>query len=157
MNLTEHIRKLIAVYGYKETIIARPQEVREILFYYKITPSLNQVKCAINRDLHYILYGTKPVTKSSNFHPCDCGNPAPHITDACQQALALEKAGVIPNYHCVICQMYGDNHYADPHGIVWVNGSAACELNRQILKRTEHQDRQMRRDMTYAFGAAIST
>lgn len=30
MKLTEHIRKLIAVYGYKETIIARPQEVRDL-------------------------------------------------------------------------------------------------------------------------------
>lgn len=105
MKLAKHIRRLITVYGFRETVITRPKDVREILFCYKITPSLNQVKCAINRDLHYILYGTKPELKSSPFHPCDCGNPNPHITDACKQSIAAQLAGEIPNYHCSIYQI----------------------------------------------------
>ena len=87
------------------------------------------------------------------FH-CDCGNPTPHITDACKAALAAEQAGMVPNYHCVICQMYGEDMYADAHGCVWINGMTACELNRQIAERTSRQDSRMQEEMA---ATALST
>jgi hypothetical protein len=151
MSLAKHIRRLITVYGYSETIIQSPSLVRRILLCYKVTPSLNQVKRAINKDVYYILYGKTPVARKTIFR-CDCGNPTAHVTDACKQAMALERDGImLPEYHCSICQTWGDSRYADSNGVVWVDGLPACEFNQRLIARTRHQDEQMRRDMTYAF------
>ena len=105
----------------------------------------DELQFALN-ELKAALYEIPPAFQ------CDCGNPTPHITDACKAAQAAEQSGMTPNYHCVICQMYGEDMYADAHGRVWING--ACELNRQIAERTSRQDSRMREEMA---ASAFST
>lgn len=78
---------------------------------------------------------------------CNCGNPTPHVTDACKAARAAEESGITPNYHCVVCQMYGEDRYADPHGRVWIFGKTACQLNREIAERTARHDNRMREEI----------
>jgi hypothetical protein len=145
MTLRQHIRRLITVYGYHETIIGRPKEVREVLFLYGVTPSLNQVKQAIRKHTEYILYG-RILTE------CECGNPRLHDFAACRESMEAEEAGSVPYYHCETCELYGHDRYADANGVVWIDCQMACEFRRRLLERTFRADEQMRRDMTYAFG-----
>lgn len=81
--------------------------------------------------------------------PCYCGNPTPHDSDACEQArIAEHDYGITPNYHCIICQKFGEDLYADPQGGVWIDGITACELNRQIAQHENNQHIRMREEMT---------
>jgi len=143
MTLAKHIRKLIAVYGYRETIIARPKEVRATLFLYNVTPSLGQVKQAIRKHTHYILHGVKL--------ECLCGNPQAHDYDACMRARDFERNYGRVNYHCDACELYGEDRYADANGVVWINGLMACEFKRRLVARTRREDERMRRDMAYIY------
>jgi hypothetical protein len=145
MKLAKHIRRLITVYGYRETIITRPKEVRQTLFMYDITPSLSQVKQAIRKHTQYILYGKTGLE-------CQCGNPRVHDYMACLKFIDAERSGTPPDYHCDACQLYGDDRYADANGVVWVEGLMACEFKRRLIEQTRREDEQMRRDMIYAFG-----
>ena len=144
MTLAKHIRRLIVVYGYRETIIARPKEVREALFCYKVTPSLNQVKQAIRKHTQYILHGKTGLE-------CQCGNPRAHDYMACLKSIDAERSGTTPDYHCEACQLYGDDRYADANGVVWVDGLMACEFKRRLVARTKREDERMRRDMAYIY------
>src|SRR5437868_3942428 len=121
MKLAKHIRKLITTYGYRETIIAKPKEVRATLFMYNLTPSLGQVQQAIRNHTYYILYGRTAVE-------CLCGNTRVHDSAACLRAIDAQRFGATPDYHCEACQLYGVDRYADANGVVWVDGLMACEF-----------------------------
>lgn len=143
MKLAKHIRRLIVVNGYRETIIARPKEVREVLFLYHVTPTLKQVKRAIHKHTEYILYG--------KVLGCECGNSRPHDFAACAESINGQRQGDIPDYHCEACQFYGDDRYADANGVVWIGGLTACEFKRRLVERTRREDARMRRDLAYIY------
>lgn len=54
MTLKRHIRRLLRVHGYDETILADPRVVREALIFRGVTPTLDQVRTAIVKHFWFI-------------------------------------------------------------------------------------------------------
>ena len=162
-KLAKQILRLLEQ-GYSKDLLFAPTTLHAMLKTEGVGCTKKQVKQALKRHFVHIYetFTGLRVADSDTFLRairagyntpfwCVCGNPAEHDKQWCEKAIAYEKDFGRNYYHCDACRLYGDDRYADPHGIVWVNGITACELNRQIVAQTQREDAQMRRDMAYCF------
>jgi hypothetical protein len=162
-RLAKHILFLLRI-GYPLQMLYGINVTRQALKQNGIPASRGQVRCTLIKhfnDIYTQFLGKRIITGNDfdrafaagyEINACQCTNPTPHDVGPCNEARLAQDAGDTPSFHCAICQMSGNDYYADANGIVWVNGVTACELSRQIAERTAWQDEQTRRDMTYAFG-----